>query len=661
MMPQRKTEKHTFFVIVFFLGVALLVACKPGIPPAETFAPTRTPLSPTDTLVPAASPSSKATQQSSQALSSQGEVYENSTFGFRFRMPADSTWEIIPTPNKISLSLGIWRSDDGRASEPQVSLVLNVYEKPAQLAFLDWFNQNQGDCHEYGELPPQDTFFFMPFVEGYPDVKGNPALVYEGGCWPIPYGIVIDRDPWVIGLYYLRDYPIDYSSDYESILASLEFFLPDASALPTPLPVSQTPVPTVCLDERAQPLELPHRQEPLEVRFISDGNIWLWEEKIGLAQQITETGDAQRFTFSPDGQVIVIERRVGNIYDADYSDDYKVELWAVNRDGSNLRQLVSVEQFDSFVQERHEAWSANVPEKYYWLPNTHHVIFGVYPLILAVGSGDPVAGYWSVDADTLELQPAEPFPRQEPDLLSPDGSQRAIIHETSLSLVNADGTNLRENVFTFLSIPCEEGGCRYYPQFEWALDSQSLLAITFTEDIYSEKATFTTWRIPIDGSPALELATFSGMPFPVYLSPTQEYLAYRQRTEPMSNNIALHLALLDGSQDVIYAQGNELSFWGWAPDGVHFVFAQLSTLTPRWGHVCAGPVPLLDRTETPAEWITWVDVSRFLFVKIVGERYARQGELWLKRLDGPSRLIGSFNGEFSQFEFNVENAVLRQE
>ena len=164
------------------------------------------------------------------------------------------------------------------------------------------------------------------------------------------------------------------------------------------------------------PLAVPTRQSPLEVRFISDGNIWVWEEG-ETAQQISATGDAVHFTFAPDGEVIVFERPVG-----DYPwGDYKIELWAINRDGEGLRRLVSAEQFDAFLPERHEAWVANVPTDYRWFPGTHQLSFGVYAYVNAIGGGSAAEGYWMVDADTLALEKWD-----NPEAIDPYGPKKSL-------------------------------------------------------------------------------------------------------------------------------------------------------------------------------------------------------------------------------------------
>jgi hypothetical protein len=119
----------------------------------------------------------------------------------------------------------------------------------------------------------------------------------------------------------------------------------------------------------------------------------------------------------------------------------------------------------------------------------------------------------------------------------------------------------------------------------------------------------------------------------------------------MSNDHELHLAKFDGSQDVIYTAGYELYFWGWSPDSFHFVFGQFNLNQPFLGSLCGGAVPLVDPSETPASWITWVDTSRFLFVS-GGEGQPHQ--LRLGQVGSASILIGLFNGDSAYYEIKLD-------
>jgi hypothetical protein len=392
------------------------------------------------------------------------------------------------------------------------------------------------------------------------------------------------------------------------------------------------------------PRSLPERKMPLEVWFNTAGDIWLWTEKDGLAQQVTKVGDARNFSPAPDGQVVVFERGI---------DQDRVELWAVNRDGSNLRKLVSTEKFDSFGSDPQAV--ANAPTFDHWNPGEHSLVFSVYPVIHKLGACCTVYGYWLVNADTGQLVRALPPPTPPygaNGLLSPDGKQAAIVGDTHLDLVNADGQNLRENVLTYVHFGAGEGpGATIKPTIVWAPDSQSLKAIVIDGDPFADHPTFSTWYVPAIGLPAQKLATFEGFPLSVHLSPDQEYLAYWRRVEPMSNMHEMHLATFDGDKNTVYSVSNLLDIFGWAPDGVHITYTDADN-GAQLGSLCGAAVPLTDVQS--ARQLSWVDGKRFLFVGGPQDR----PELRLGQIGGPSILIGPFTGESASYQYNVEKAAL---
>jgi hypothetical protein len=333
---------------------------------------------------------------------------------------------------------------------------------------------------------------------------------------------------------------------------------------------------------------------------------------------------------------------------------YKIELWAINRDGGSLRRLVSVDQFDEFLTGRHEAWMANFPTDLRWFSGTHQLSFGVYPYINAVGAGSAAEGYWVVDLDTMMLEkwahPDALDPYAPKEIPSPDGQKIALVDRASISLLNADGSIICKDILTYQVNACSEGPCWGAPTVVWAPDSLILRVLVWDEDSFGES--FSAWEIPSDGSSAQKLHTFNGMSYYTFLSPNQDYIAYLRRARAMSNDHELHLAKFDGSQDIIYANGYQLYFQGWVPDSIRFVYDLFSVHQPFLGGVCGNPVPLVNPSEKPATWITWVDANRFLFV--VGQE-GQPRQLRLGQVGSASILIGPFNGDEAYFEIRQED------
>jgi len=606
-----------------------------------------------------ATPTEKATQSSATVTvtiaqtaatpTTGSRVIEYPEYGFRFTLPLGLQIVEQSVLGSLRLFLGIALSDLTPQSSELPPIGLRVFEKLQSVNLIDWFDQNQGGCYERGTTPPPDHYFIDPNVDNQEQFKGFPSLHYESGCWPIPEEQVTDRGRLVIALYHLKDYLQDYQDSYQQILGSLEFFEPTSGPVGSELLPTLTATPPACLDQAVQPQEVPARQTPLEVRFTSDGNLYAWVEGEGEAKQISDTGDAQMFSFAPDGQVIAFTR--GQQFD-------QTELWSIRRDGSGLRLLLSADQLHQMrgAPEHPEFEYYDNAQAIQWLPGSHTLGFKVVRNYKAEGGSQEAGDFWQINVDTGNLArwtPPAAVANPPEGLVSPDGRQIAIKGDTSLTLVDADGANRRENVLTYPHVsfggPGQVGAGA---QIFWAADSQSLAAITFTEDLFSDLATFTTWRVPVNGSPAIKLATFTGLPwsFTFYagVSQASDYIAYLRMNGPNSNDLTLHLATFDGTGDIAYARGEMLRFFGWAPDGVHFLFGQATTNAMQWGSLCGGSQSLLDPQVVSVRDIQWVDATHFVFAK--GLWVDPTAELRLGEVGGGSILIGPYNGQSSQYQ-----------
>jgi len=613
---------------VILLIVLLLGACTPQTPmPEGLLLPSSTPLAaPTSTAAPVFTPT-----EASQAASL---LYENSDFGLSFRYPASFRLSDQPAPEGTSLWLGLSMSgDNGTFDQYEPALALVIYDNPQQQPLFDWFSSYWGDPPEYGKRPEQPVVFLSPRIENQNPVLDHAALQYESGAWPIRFETLIDQGAWVIGLYYHRDHPVDYEPAYQAILDSLVLSPPEKTVQPA---ASPPPEPLVCLDANAQPKPVPQRTEPLEVRFIRDGDLWVWmEDQPEVARQITSTGGVTSFHYSPDGQVIAFRRRV----DPNLDIPSREELWAVNSDGSQPRRLVSAEEFDAMVPEHPEFWLANVPTNLTWLPGTHRLTFGVYQWFDAVGGSDAPINAWVVDADTLERQPWQPA---DPDralrdrwnepvrLPSPDGQVQALFWDTSLDLVRADGSLIRKQALTYPRNGPGEGPYWSAPQAAWTPDSRFLRVLVPNASQYGQAETVGVWQVPADGSPAVLLHTFEAMLYSHTFTPgNPDIIAYGRAVKPTSNQWELHLAHFDGSQDVLYASGYLLTFHSWAPDAYHFTYTQSGTGKVWLGGLCEPGQLLIDAPGSEVWNLTWLDARRFLYVQSnpAERRQLRLGEI----------------------------------
>ncbi len=424
----------------------------------------------------------------------------------------------------------------------------------------------------------------------------------------------------------------------------------DASASP----VTPTQATAFCLDEATRPIPLPPRGIPLEVRFTNEGDIWVWNEVDPQATQISDAGNAAVFSFSPDGQVIAFRALKTGV-------DQPEELWAIERDGSDLRRLLSDDQVKTLAGEptrTDEAYTYGLGGRLVWVAGARRVGFEVLRGYVGLGGCCEFTGRFQIDVDTGEVSPWTPPEYPAPiGLASPDGNWVAVAGEESLSLADAEGRIVHENVLTYESFPADvEFAPSYAPILVWSRDSTSLYATILLENLFAHgsdpNADFAIWQVPVDGEPARELAALSAVGHSFSVSPNQAYMAYLKGAQPGSNYRELHLATVDGSQDLVYARGDSLEFLGWAPDGVHFVFAESSRSSLQWGSVCGSPQSLLDPPGRPdrSRGIDWVDAEHFLIVS--------NNELRLGKVGGGSRLIGPFSGESTSYQFDRDEAAL---
>jgi hypothetical protein len=433
------------------------------------------------------------------------------------------------------------------------------------------------------------------------------------------------------------------ASPFQSVATPTVAKTPTPSAqteTPTTISPSPTVTPIACLYEGAEPLVLPPRQTPLEVRLISDGNLWVWEEEIGVAQQISDTRDAQSFSFSPDGKVIAFTRGIQH---------RQIELWGIHRDGTNLQPLISEDQLHTLAGEPSTTEHPYLDEVVYleWIDETHKLGFEISRGYQAIGGCCESGGYWQVDVDTGEISAWSPPPElveTRNAMPSPDGSQIAVINDSSVDLMNADGTNLRDECLSIQDRTFSiEGGGVIYPRIEWAADSQSLLAITFNGDLYSAESTTTTWRIPLDGSSSSGVTHFLNAVL-LDLSFTKSGLSSYTKSASSSRAmiIQLHLAAFDGAKGAIYTAMSNVEFLHWHPDSYHFVYEQWNVFRPFLGSVCGEAIPLLDNADTPATQIQWVDSSRFLYA-----------EGWLDLSIGLARVVFRANRKTKHLYWSV--------
>ncbi|NLG73512.1 MAG: hypothetical protein GX495_15905 [Chloroflexi bacterium] len=434
------------------------------------------------------------------------------------------------------------------------------------------------------------------------------------------------------------------------ILASLacRALLPDAT--PTTSPALQTEVrgtltaaapetgitATVPPESEAPATPAPDAQE-LHIAYIKNGEVWLWTQSEG-SRQISTQGEITALTISGDGQVIAFLRQ---------ADEVHVEMWAVNRDGSNERLLESVEA----LSDMDPGAFAVVPHQMEFFPGTHRLAYNTRQVL----QGPGMLLYNDlrvVDTDTLEhgtlLAPGEGGQFH----FSPDGSQIAVVTPTEISLVNVDGSNRRDALLNYERV-LTYSEYEYYARPVWAPDSSKLRVAIPPHDSLDPAAPPTTlWEIPTSGSPAVQIGQITAAPFfgsEAMYAPDLEHLLYlKQVGDPAANMYELHLSAADASEDVIVHTASPMTLEGWAPDSTHFVFYQGGTRTPTLGAIDGSLAPLIPDAVSVLE-IYWVDAERFIYLD--GGLTEEVWSLRLNTVGGESMLIDELSGPIPVVDF----------
>jgi hypothetical protein len=429
--------------------------------------------------------------------------------------------------------------------------------------------------------------------------------------------------PWLPGL--------DYSTEIQK-----EFPQPETPSAPTDQPAAFT----VC------PLIEPSQTGHLRLAYLDNRDVWIWDEGTEPIS-LTGSGDVGQLKLSPSGQIAVYTRQPGEgvseLWAADpatastllltngsdlsgsiqilpfsfdeslvafthQTDEISGELWVAHLDGSGARRLVSTADLMEIVTE--DLADSAVPGGITWIPNTYTLTYDAQPTFANEGIYIYVQRQaWVVDA--ISGAQGVLFPAGEGGNISysPDGMTMMITTPQELQFMNVEAQDLHPGGMDFFAVGF--GEYYAYPSLAWTSDSQAVLLAQPEVEGYDQDLPVRIWRTPVDGSPATQLLEVAGF-FPTFsFSPDLQEVAYWQNVPPNPNMRQLHIAALDGSENIIYKSGEVLDFVGWAPDSRHFVYGIWDQEKAFVGDLCGEPVPL-DVDFYPVG-IRWLDSSRFLF------------------------------------------------
>ncbi len=391
-------------------------------------------------------------------------------------------------------------------------------------------------------------------------------------------------------------------------------------------------------DTLEDPTTFPNPQPGLlQVAYVKDNNLWIWDEDKGSVA-LTKNGGVEGVSLSDDGQQIVF-RRGGNI-------------WAVNSDGTDERQLTSEVDFEhiTYGEDLDPYVISITPYHTAWQPASHMLYFNTSPQMEGPGlflSDD----LWVIDTDSGELDIILSPGEGGNFAFSPDGRQIAIITPEGIDIINADGTN-RRTVFTYTPI-ITYSEFQYYAEPVWTADSTTLLVGIPPVDMRAGPDQFTSiWSIPANSNQTARLlgqiTTTPGSHASLLFSPDFKQVAFLVGGSPLAGpdgeppQVAIAQISTDGIGEITILPFKAEVLNNWSPNGNHFVFTPpFDGVTRRAiGSLENEPVIVGGDAATTID-ISWIDESRYLYVFNDGGR-------------GWAILIGQLNND----EFQMVDGVV---
>jgi hypothetical protein len=442
--------------------------------------------------------------------------------------------------------------------------------------------------------------------------------------------------PWLPG----ADFTAEIQSDFPGV---------------SEIAVSESPAPTLARFTGCKEIE-PPVLGPLSLAWIEAGDLWIWDQSAGEPYELPVTGDVAGFRLISAGETILFVQQtqqgpemwasnpdgsemtllaggstlVGSLEILNPAPDGELvafrhllpggsgELWVASLDGSGARRLVSHEDLMVVVAEPLADFA--IPAGVTWIPGTHTLTYDASPGF----EGEGIYIYTQrqvliVDADSGAQDVLLPLGEGGQVAYSPDGAVMTIATPERLQIMELESTARHDADIGYTAIGMGE----YYahPPQAWTQDSQALLVAQPDVDAANQDWPFiddvpvAIWSVPVDGAPATRVSELAGF-FPSFaFSPDRTRVAYWRAVAPQSNTRELHIAALDGSQQVIYDTGEVLEFLGWGPDSQAFVYVTGGAGESPWNAQLAGICN--DSVSLGLDFypgnLTWLNPIRFLF------------------------------------------------
>ena len=364
-----------------------------------------------------------------------------------------------------------------------------------------------------------------------------------------------------------------------------------------------------------RPASNPNFSQQISVVYASNGEIKLWDETSNQSQTLFSSGDVISLWVSDDSQRIAFIRcsEIRQSHTDIYASVQQSELWVIDRNGENPRQLMTAERLRTFLETSEKESSGFYQVE--WIPHTHDLLFSGINYFAQMWTQIPdpddqfykriPQGVFRVETDTGSITTLST--RSLLFSASPDGREIALMSTSGLSFINTNGSNYRPDLLTF---PFSRWAKAYKirPSYGvWTKDNRAFLMSSVN---FHEPETVVT-LVYTDGSSVETLARLPYSGNPVIYSPDGKYAAVRDRYR------AWHITTLDfevGPLAIPFATKTEYETLLWAPSGDAYMLTggELSRLCPD-GILSFQRCEFMTKLNGLVVDFIWVDSSTFLY------------------------------------------------
>jgi hypothetical protein len=419
--------------------------------------------------------------------------------------------------------------------------------------------------------------------------------------------------------------------------------------------------------------------EPYKFIYTNENQVYTWDQSSQQPMQIPLPSDGVAPQVSADGRYVAYLVKGKSMDTPDKQLD-SIPLFLFDRQNG---ESIEISTFSTVKIRKVYPDSPAIKLEIQWVPERNYLIVQVFPVPWGEGIPQPTGDLFLVNADNGEVQLLVEGGDYEYYNISPAGDQVAFmdtgyITDTGLNYENTardgkitmvDIPSLNKEEFpiplsnspwsfaapnyspdsryivnqvesglliinldslsqSFVPVenPCKSNGCYWggYIPLYWSPDSQSLVAVTSSNDYFDQRAKTTLNWISINSSEITRQITINANPSTIGFSPDHTYLTYWNQDDLDSagkdpNHVSLNLLDLETGNVNNYATEYLLRLQGWSPNNSHFLYSYSRYGGPNpipkllaLGSICNPPVGLFVPTRQVVDHIRWLDNHHFL-------------------------------------------------